>query len=46
MGRDLLTKLGVTLFLEGQENYPNYQMILIESGKEQIKYRAKIDVFK
>ena len=41
-GRDLLTELGVTLFLEGQGNHPHHQMVLTKSKKEQIKSEAKI----
>ena len=36
MGRHLLTKLGATLFLEGQGNHPHHQMVLTKSKKEQI----------
>ena len=41
MGRDLLTKLGVTLFLEGQGNHPHHQMVVTESRKEQIESEAE-----
>ena len=40
MGSDLLTKLGATLFLEGQGNH---QMVLTKSKKERIKSEAKIE---
>ena len=43
MGRDLLTKLEVTLFLEEQGNHPQHQMVLTESRKEQIKSEAAIE---
>ena len=43
MGRDLLTKLAATLFLQGQGKHPHHQMVLTESGKEQIKSEAKIE---
>ena len=43
MGRDLLTKLGATLFLEGQENHLHYQMNFTESGKEQNESGAEIE---
>ena len=43
MGRDLLTKLGATLFLEGQENHLQYQMNFTESGKEQNESGAEIE---
>ena len=33
MVRDLLTKLGATLFLEGQGNHPHHQVVLTESRK-------------
>ena len=36
-GRDLLTKLGTTLFLEEQGDHPHCQMVLTESEKEQIE---------
>ena len=35
-GRGLLTQLGPTLFLDGQENHPHHLMILTEGGKEEI----------
>ena len=44
MGRDLLTKLGTTLFLKGQGNHPHHQVVLTKSKKEQIKSEAKIEV--
>ena len=34
MGRDLLTKLGATLFLEEKRNHPHRQMILTKNKKE------------
>ena len=43
MERDLLIKLGATLFLKGQGNHPHNQMVLTESGKEQIKSEAKTE---
>ena len=43
MGRDLLTKLGATLFLEGQENNLHHQMIFTESGKKQNESGAEIE---
>ena len=43
MGRDLWTKLGATLFLEGQGNHPHHQMVLTKSKKKQIKSEAKIE---
>ena len=42
MGRDLLTKLGATLFLEGQRNHPHCQMILTENRKGQIESEVEI----
>jgi len=33
VGRDLLTKLGVTLFLEEKRNHPHCQMILKKNRK-------------
>ena len=33
MGRDLLTKLGASLFLEGHGNHPYHQVVLTESRK-------------
>ena len=43
MARDLLTKLGATLFLEGQGNHPHHQMVLTKSKKEERKSEAKIE---
>ena len=43
MGSDLLTKLGATLFLEGQGNHSHHQMVLTKSKKEQIKSEATIE---
>ena len=43
MGRDSLTKLGATLFLEGQRNHPHHQMVLIENRKGQIEPEVEID---
>ena len=42
-GRDLLTKLGATLSLEGQRNYPHHQMVLIENRKGQIEPEVEIE---
>ena len=43
MGRDLLTKLGATLFLEGQRNHPHCQMILTENRKGQVESEVEIE---
>ena len=42
MGRDLLTKLGATLFLEGQRNHPHHQTILTEKRKGQLESEVEI----
>ena len=43
MARDLLTKLGATLFLEGERNHPHHQMILTENTKGQIESEVEIE---
>ena len=43
MGRDLLTELGATLFLEGQRDHPHCQMILTENRKGQIESEVEIE---
>ena len=43
IGRDLLTKLWATLFLEGQRNHPLRQMILTENRKRQIESKVEIE---
>ena len=43
MRRDLLTKLGATLFLEGERNHPHHQMILTENRKGQIESEVEIE---
>ena len=43
MGRDLLTKLGPSLFLEGQRNHPHRQMILTENRMRQIEPEVEIE---
>lgn len=43
MARDLLTKLGATLFLEGERSHPHRQMILTENRKGQIESEAEIE---
>ena len=43
MGRDLLTKLGATLFLEGERNHPHRQMILTENRKGPIESEVEIE---
>lgn len=43
MGRDLLTKLGATLFLEGQRDHPHCQMILTKNRKGQIESEVEIE---
>ena len=42
VGRDLLTKLGATLFLEEKRNHPHCQMILTENRKGQIESEVEI----
>ena len=42
MRRDLLTKLGATLFLEGQRNHPHHQTILTEKRKGQLESEVEI----
>ena len=43
IGRDLLTKLGVTLFLVEQGNRPHHQMVLTENRKEPIESEAEVE---
>ena len=43
MGRDLLTELGATLFLEGQRDHPHCQMILTKNRKGQIESEVEIE---
>ena len=43
IGRDLLTKLWATLFLEEQRNHPHHQMILTENRKRQIESKIEIE---
>ena len=43
MGRDLLTKLGATLFLEGQRDHPHRQMILTENRKGQVESEVEVE---
>ena len=43
MGRDLLIKLGATLFLEGQRDHPHRQMILTKNRKGQIESEVEIE---
>ena len=43
IGRELLTKLGATLFLEGQRSHPHCQMILTENRKGQVESEVEIE---
>ena len=39
MRRDLFTKLEATMFLKGQRNHPDRQMILTEKGRLNLKLK-------
>ena len=43
IGRDLLTKLGVTLFLAEQGPHPHHQMVLTENREEPIESEAEVE---
>ena len=43
IGRDLLTKLGVTLFLGEQGTHPHHQMVLTENREEPIESEAEVE---
>ena len=43
IGRDLLTKLGVTLFLEEQGSHPPHQMVLTENKEELIEPETEVE---
>ena len=43
MRRDLLTKLGATLFLEGQRNHPHHQTTLTEKRKGQLESEVETE---
>ena len=43
MRRDLLTKLGATLFLEGERNHPHHQTTLTEKRKGQLESEVETE---
>ena len=43
MRRDLLRKLGATLFLEGQRNHPHHQTTLTEKRKGQLESEVETE---